>query len=68
MKLDRIVHKVLTCHMNRISQSENKNIYFVFALEIYHYSKLLKIERKSGKYLMRWHEYLSTTFSLQNDA
>ena len=36
MKLYRVIHKTLTYHMNWISQSENKSIYFVVAPEIDH--------------------------------
>ena len=39
--------------MKQILWQENKNINFLFASEIYHGSILLKIERKSEKYLMR---------------
>ena len=53
MKLYRIVNKNLNYHIKWILWPENKNIYFRFASEIYHDSILLKIERKSGKYLMR---------------
>ena len=68
MKLYRIVHKNLNYHIKKILWPENKNIYFLFASEIYHDSILLKIERKGGKYFRKWQEYLSTTCSLHNDA
>ena len=50
MKRCRIVHKTLNYHINRISGPENKNVYFLFAPEIYHCSILLKIKRKYRKY------------------
>ena len=53
MKLCRIVHETLNCHVKWILWPESKNIYFHFASEIYHGSILFKIEGKSGKYLMR---------------
>ena len=68
MKFYRSVHKTLNYHMKQILWQENKNIYFLLASEIYHCSILPKMERKSGKYFIRWQEYLSTTFSLQNDV
>ena len=68
MKLCRIIYETLNYHVKWILWPENKNIYFRFASEIYHGSILFKIERKSGKYLMRSDEYLSSIFSLQNDA
>ena len=58
MNFFRSVHKTLNY----------KNIYVLLASEIYHCSILPKIERKSGKYFIRWQEYLSTTFFLQNDV
>ena len=53
MKLCRMVHETLNYHVKWILWPENKNIYFRFASENYHGSILLKIERKSEKYLMR---------------
>ena len=53
MKLCRIIHETLNYHVKWILWPENKNIYFRFASENYHGSILLKIERKSEKYLMR---------------
>ena len=53
MKLYRTVDKNLNYHIKRMLWPENKNIYFRFASEIFHGSILPKIERKSGKYLMR---------------
>ena len=67
MKLCRIVHDTLDYHVKQILWPENKSMYFLFASEIYYGSILLKIKRKCGKYFIRWEEYLSTTFSLQND-
>ena len=49
MKLYRIIHKNLNYHIKQILWSGNKNIYFLFASEIYHGSILLKIETKSEK-------------------
>ena len=68
MKLFRIVHKNLNYHIKRVLWLENKNVYFLYASKIYHDSILLKIERKSGKYLISWQEYIFATFSFQNDA
>ena len=68
MKLYRMVHKNHNYQMKQILWTENKNIYFLFASQIYHGSILPKIERKSGKYFTRVKEYLSTTFSLKNDV
>ena len=53
MKLNRINHKNLIYHIQWTLAPENKNIYFLFVPEIYHFSILLKIERKSGKYFMK---------------
>ena len=53
MKLYRIIHKNLNYHIKWILWLENKNMYFLFASEIYHGSILLKIKRKSEKHLMR---------------
>ena len=53
MKFYRLIHKNLNYLIEQILWSENKNIYFLFASEIYHGSILLKIKRKSEKYLMR---------------
>ena len=53
MKLCRIVHKTLNYHIKWSLWPENKNIYFLFAPEIYYCSILLKIERESGKYFMK---------------
>ena len=64
MKLCRIVHKTLNYLIKWILWPENKNVYFLFHSEIYHVSILPKIERKCGKYSMRWEEYLFTTFFL----
>ena len=64
MKLCRLVHKTINYHIKWILWPGNKNMYFLFASEIEHGSILLKIERK--KYLMRWKEYSSTTFSHQS--
>ena len=67
MKLGRIVYETLNYHIKQILWPEIKSMYFLFASEIYHGSILLKIKRKHGKYFIRLKEYLSTTFSLQND-
>ena len=53
MRLNRIVHKTLNYHIKQILWPENKNIYFLFASEIYHGRILLKVERKRGKYYIR---------------
>ena len=46
VKLYRIVHKNLKYHIKWILWTENKNIYFRFASEIYHGSILLKIRKE----------------------
>ena len=53
MKLYRIIHKNLIYRIKWTLVPENKNIFFLFAPEIYHCRILLKIERKSGKYFMK---------------
>ena len=64
MKLCRIVHETLNYHVKWILWPENKNKYFRLASENYHGSILLKIEKKSEKYLMREQKYLYSIFSL----
>ena len=68
MKLCRIDHETLNYHVKWILWPESKNIYFHFASEIYHGSILFKIERKEWKIFNEIREYLSSIFSLQNDA
>ena len=68
MTFYRSVHKTLNYNMKQILWQENKNKYFLLASEIYHYSIFPKIERKSGKYFIRWQEYVSTTFFLFVEA
>ena len=65
MKLYRIVHKNLINHMKGILWPENKMLHFLFASEIYHCSTLLKIERKSEKYLEEARIFIYIIFPLK---
>ena len=62
MKFYMVVYKDLNYYIKWILWPENKSKYFLFDSEIYHYSILLGIKRKCGKYFISWQGYSSTIF------